>query len=581
METRSTSTRHEYLWFIAPLVAAIYSVVRMFPVLPAVMQDEYVYSMAARHLSMAEAPHPNYLFSLVYQTTNLCGSEFYSCAKGLNAIFFIGTVFIVWLLGKYLFSAVAASVASTATALSPISVYVSFFMPDSMYFFLMVLSVYLALRASSEPRLRGWLFLATTLGLAALVKPHALFALPAFLIFSALVMRKGQGGTWLKIGIHQVGMLITFFALKLGVGFLLAGPAGLSFFGGNYTRSLNRFVSDAGKSDSAPKEKEPEVKATQVPATGEQAELVQASSETQGFFEVFVLQSLGQYALVLFLAGLPLILGIRALKTVVSANQAVGKQSAFVILVALLGIVMIPAVAAFQGLVATLGENTDERVISRHYEFLIPLFILAGLSLVKFVEPSKTSRMIQASVILIASAYSAIWLSGFIVPKFSDSSILMGLLFSNTVFYMLVAVVAVTVGLWAIDPIKTLNFTAFALVPLVFVSTGLLSQAALYENTGVDKADFDVAGQVSNPLLAGVSGEEIVVVGLFRPSLITAKFWIDLPRVADAVIAADGKDVSDIISPYSYALIIGDSTVSIAHEVLATGEGYQLVRIEK
>jgi phosphoglycerol transferase len=132
--------------------------------------------MAARHLSMAEAPHPNYLFSLVYQTTNLCGSEFYSCAKGLNAIFFIGTVFIVWLLGKQLFGVVAATVASTATALSPISVYVSFFMPDSMYFFLMALSVYLALRVSSKPSIQGWAIVAATLGLAALVKPHAIFA---------------------------------------------------------------------------------------------------------------------------------------------------------------------------------------------------------------------------------------------------------------------------------------------------------------------------------------------------------------------------------------------------------------------
>jgi phosphoglycerol transferase len=394
-------------------------------------------------------------------------------------------------------------------------------------------------------------------------------------------MRKSQGSSWLKISIQQGGMLLLVFALRLGFGFLLAGPAGLSFFGRNYTRSLDRFVSDADKPSSAPQETAPEAKATQVPESSEQAELVQASSETQGFFEVFLLQALGQYALVLFLAGLPLILGIRALKTVVSAKQPVGKQSAFVILVALLAIVMIPAVAAFQGLVATLGENTDERVISRHYEFLIPLFILAGLSLMKFVEPSKTSRLIQATVILIASAYSAIWLSGFIIPKFSDSSILMGMLFSNTIFYLLVTVVVVSVGLWAFEPIKTLNFTSFALVPLVFISTGLMSQARLYENTGVDKADFDVAGQVSNPLLAGVSGGEIVVVGLFRPSLITAKFWIDLPRVADAVIETDGKDVSNIISPYSYALIIGGSTVSIAHEVLATGEGYQLVRIEK
>jgi hypothetical protein len=79
------------------------------------------------------------LFSLLYSSTNLCGDQFYACAKGLNAIFLLGIIALVWILAMRLFGLLAAVVASTATALSPISVYVSFFMPDTMFFFFVVL----------------------------------------------------------------------------------------------------------------------------------------------------------------------------------------------------------------------------------------------------------------------------------------------------------------------------------------------------------------------------------------------------------------------------------------------------------
>ena len=565
----------------APMLAAIYSVTRVLPILPTVMQDEYVYSMAARYLSPAEAPHPNYLFSLLYSSTNFCGDQFYTCAKGLNAVFLLATILLVWIIGMRLFGLVAAVVASTATALSPLSVYVSFFMPDSMYFFLIVLSVYIALRVAKNPGWEGWLLLGTALGVAALVKPHAIFTVPAFLIFSAIVMWKSQGATWVKTGLHQLAMIAAFFVLKLGGGYLLAGPAGLSFFGLKYSQSLDQFVDDSWKSLQSPPPVIPGVSGTELPnPTGVTAQ-IEAYGPPQGFLEVFISQGLGQYALIVFLAGVPFFLGLRALRTVLVSSHPVGEQSAFVILVSVIGVVMIPAVAAFQGLVATFGEDTGERVIARHYEFLIPLLLLAGFSLSKFVEPTKKSRFIQAVLLILAGAYSVIWLPMFISPAFSDSSTLMGLLFSTVVLYLLVATAVTTVALWVAQPATTSNFIAQALIPLMFVSSGLLSQVRLHESTGVEKATFDLAGEAAKPILEGVPGEEIVVVGVSRPALFTAKFWIDTPAVADEIVKNEGGDVSDLVSPYKYALIIGSFTVDIPNEVLAAGDGYQLVRIEK
>ena len=564
-----------------PMLAAIYSVTRVLPILPTVMQDEYVYSMAARHLSLAETPHPTYLFSLFYSSTNLCGDQFYACAKGLNAVFLLGIIALVWMIGMRLFGLLAAVVASTATALSPISVYVSFFMPDTMFFFFVVLSVYLALRVAQKPTWQGWIFLASALGITALVKPHVIFALPAFLIFSGIVMWKSQGGTWLKAFLQQTGMLLTFFVVRLGGGYLLAGPSGLSFFGPQYTAALDRFVGDSPETPgpTQPVAPAPEATGNQDPTS--QAELVQRPTVGEDFLEVFAAQVFGQYAFLILLAGIPLFLGLRALKTVLVSSKPVGQQSAFVVLVALLGAVMIPAIAAFQGIAATFGESTDQAVISRHYDFLIPLFLLAGFSISKFVEPSKKSRTIQAAIVALAGVYSLIWLLNFVSPRASDSSTVTGLLFSPVVFYLLVAIVLATVTLWAAQPAKTSVFVAKALIPLIFVSVGLLSQVSLHQYEGVEKADFDLAGEAAKPILKGVPGEQIVVVGVSRPALFTAKFWIDIPGVADSWVTTEDTEISNIVSPYSYALVLGTFIVNTPKEVLAEGNGYQLLRIQK
>lgn len=41
-----------FYWLAAPVAAFLYLIARVYPVLPAVMQDEYVYSSAARHIPL-------------------------------------------------------------------------------------------------------------------------------------------------------------------------------------------------------------------------------------------------------------------------------------------------------------------------------------------------------------------------------------------------------------------------------------------------------------------------------------------------------------------------------------------------
>jgi phosphoglycerol transferase len=71
-----------------------------------------------------------------------------------------------------------------------------------------------------------------SLGLAALVKPHAIFMLPAFTIFALMVSYKLASGSWVA-GFRSAGSAILGFSMaKFGLGFLFAGIEGLKLFGG-------------------------------------------------------------------------------------------------------------------------------------------------------------------------------------------------------------------------------------------------------------------------------------------------------------------------------------------------------------
>jgi phosphoglycerol transferase len=212
------------------------------------MQDEYVYSMQARFTPFADQILPNYLFSWLYSSTSICGVNFYSCGKGLNVLFFLTTLAFIFLIAKRLLSVTWGAMIATVAAFSPIHVYVSYFMPESMYFSFITATIYVALIAGNKHKLLWWIAVGAMLGLTALVKPHALFTLPAFLLFALMVAMRGEGGTFGKGVIASLSALAAFITVKFGGGFAFAGVTGLSFFGTGYGDTLNQFVSENAKS---------------------------------------------------------------------------------------------------------------------------------------------------------------------------------------------------------------------------------------------------------------------------------------------------------------------------------------------
>lgn len=559
-----------YFWLVLPLIAAIFSISRVWNVLPAVMQDEYVYSMQARFTPFAEQLYPNYLFSWLYSGTNLCGDGFYACGKSLNVIFFLAALAFIFLIARRLLGVTWAAMIATVAALSPMHVYVSYFMPEAMYFAFIMASIWLVLIAGQKHKLLWWVIAGVVLGLSSLVKPHALFTLPAFLLFTVLIARRKEAGSLAKGLLAGAGQLLAFAAIKFGLGFLIAGPEGLTLFGRAYESSVQQFVTESSAADLTA-----ELVSSQSFTPGISAAEQQM---TPGFFEVFVPHSLAHIALLLTVAALPLLLSMSVLKDAVIKRQAVTASSQFLLLIGLVSFSFAIVVGAFEAFVTQLGDDHSSRIITRYYEFLIPLLLTAAAVFGKFVEPKTGVRLIQGGLVIAALIFGWIYLSG-IKQSFADSILLSGYLANVAVIPIISSIGILLALIWIVSKSAGSKLIVYVATPLVLLIAGFASQAHLLTQVGTSVAYFDIAGQKAKPLLADVAGDKIMIIGSLRYQNFTTKFWIDKPGIKDLSLPeSETADVS-AFSDVDYVVLVGTAKISGAADVIDRGEGYVIAKL--
>jgi phosphoglycerol transferase len=557
-----------YFWLVVPFVAALISIGRVWPVLPAVMQDEYVYSMQARFTPFAQQLYPNYLFSWLYSGTSGCGAGFYQCGKSLNVLFFFATLAFIFLIARRLLSVTWSAWIAAFAAFSPIHVYVSYFMPEAMYFAFITATIYVALVAGAKHKLSWWIATGVLLGLSALVKPHALFTLPAFLLFALLVALRSEGGGWGKAIVAKLGTFGAFAVVKFGLGFAFAGAAGLSLFGSSYSATFNQFVNEsAGVGVSAPV------------AAGAGSPVVAAATAGPSFFEVLIPHSLAHLALLITVAAFPLFLSVSVVKDAVVKKQEVSAASQFLILIGLLSVSFAIVIAAFEGLVTTLGDDHSYRILTRYYEFMVPLLLIAAAAFGKFVEPKIKWRAIQSAIVVAALIFAWVYLSG-VKQSFADSILLSGYLSSPAVI-PIVCVVGILVALiWIFSANNGSKIIVHVVTPLIILIAGFSSQSYLLTQVGTQPAYFDIAGQKAKTLLADVPGNKISIVGPVRYQNFTTKFWIDKPGIDDMILPDGMTADAAIFKDIDYVVLIGNAKVSGGTKVLDQGQGYSVVQLQ-
>jgi phosphoglycerol transferase len=561
--------RAEHSLILVPFVLALWSISRVWTVLPSIMQDEYIYTSQAKNLPFAEQFYSNYLFSLVMGITNQCGTEFYTCTKTINSFFFLSTVILTLLIALRFLSFRWSVFAASVTALSPVAIPVSYFMPEAMYFAMMTLTIWLTLVVSKRHQLWLWILPGLVLGGTALVKPHAIFMLPAFTVFAFIFVYKKFSSGWIKAVVASASLVSGFMVSKLGLGFAFAGTAGLKFFGG-YGSPVGAIAGAVSKPAT-----------TLAPDSTQGADpsaVPEVATGLEIFVEVATTHLLAHTAVLLLLAGIPLILSLRIGYSVIKTKQPAGELSSFFILIGLITISMIGVVSLFEAYVTASGDDHSDRLILRYYEFLIPQFVVMGLLLPRFSDSKRVLRIIQGGVTVLAIMVFTIVYPITFNKQYADSSTLPGVGDGQGVFIFLGIFVSCAVLFWIVNPERGNVVIGRFIIPAVLILSLVMSQNKLIDINGTP-AYFDQAGWGTRSYLQDVPGDRILVAGQTRTEVFTVKFWIDEANIRDLLVM-EGSVLGQVqVAEVDYVVTLKNIDVAFEHEVITEGEGYRLVKV--
>jgi hypothetical protein len=239
---------------------------------------------------------------------------------------------------------------------------------------------------------------------------------------------------------------------------------------------------------------------------------------------------------------------------------------------------MVAVVSVFEAYVTASGDDHSDRLILRYYEFLIPQFIVLGLLLPRFTDSKRIYRIIQGSIVVVASMYFTIYYPANFDKQYADASTLPGIGDSQSFFVLVGIFVSCSVIYWIVNPERGNVVIGRFIIPSVLILALVMSQNKLIRINGTP-AYFDQAGWDSRSYLHNVPGDKILVVGQTRTEVFTVKFWIDHANIKDLLVAEGSVIGADNIGESDYVLTLGNIDVGFAYELITEREGYKLVKI--
>lgn len=453
------------LRFVAFLVSGLSGMLAFFryrEVNPVILQDEWIYVISSQSRSIwdnsGEYDFGNYIFDLVFRLTALCGPEFYTCAKLLNALIFSTFVFVIFLCFSLLVKPLYAIVGAAATGVSPLAAYTSMYLPEMLYFLFLAAAFYFLLKEALGPFLRNWIWIGGLLALAHLTKPHALFAVAASGIILVLFSLP-------KVSIRNVARSIgyfvgAFFTVRFALGFLLGGPRGLDI--------LAAYSSGSAVAETV-------TNLTNQPTSGG---LVGAGGPA-GVFGLLPNMVVNHFLAFLSLAAL----GTLLIAAFLIAPTGSSWQRDSARRLAIIGAVWVPlmffAIAAFTGWVTGMGDDHTTRLLLRYYEFLLPFVGVLGVGLAHRLSgpiDSPQPAWIRISLgLLVAGALSQTFTSnlwGDLTIQIADAPSIAGYI-ANSQFMNSIALFSIAAVLVFMFFPSFVRLAAPSLYLLVSVLTGI------------------------------------------------------------------------------------------------------------
>jgi phosphoglycerol transferase len=528
------------------VAAWVYSRVAM--VNPAILGDEYLYSINARKVGPWD-PSPagdfsNYLFNLVYSSTNVCGDAFYTCGKLLNLVFFVGFLTVIFIIAKRYMNYWIAFAFTILAGLSPLSVYTSMFLPESMYFFFLSLVFAAVLKAADTYAWRDWAVVGALIGVTSLVKPHAwlsAIAIGIFLVVLGLTNAKHRFGPLLKaIGAISLGAILG----RIVIGFLVAGPKALSFFGQYLNAGV---VADITKGSEASTE------AVSSPV---------GTSPVYGVISLFGIQMNIHLLTISALMGVT-ILGVAVGVIELIKTRELTKVTALSLLAFIWLFSLVIEVVMFTGWITGLGDDHTTRVLERYYDFLFVIVPLAGLAALtsKFMAETKIWIRLPLAVgmlILITPAFSGFF--GTLTIQIADAPNLAGLVVNQDVFNAAALFGFTSLIVFAFFP-KYTALVLIGLLPVTMIGTGYQIQDQYQGFRGELNAQ-DVAGKYLGKEFSDVMLSETWIVATSRFEATNVAIWADSKDISYELFGA-GSVLTSNLAPAGTRYILATGGLSV------------------
>jgi phosphoglycerol transferase len=519
--------------FIAIIVIFFALVFRNSGLYPIVMGDEYSYSLFSRLLPFADSTRPDYIYSLIYHVTNICGDGFYDCARILNVLFFVSATPFIYLVARRVSGRKIASLVALLAIIGPINSYTAYFMPESLYFLSFWIFAWFILRLENSSSPRSWCIGGIILGLSALIKPHALLLLPAVIIYIAYVSRKKEK-KWAIQAFKNAGLLIalTFFT-KLMIGYIIAGKTGLTIFGSDYTMVVSS-----------------------------------SASNFQHYLELLRLavENIGGHALAMCLMfGVPIAIATNlALKSMFSKEEVKTEQKvSFFALAVLIDLILVT------GLYAAMTVNSGPyesimRLSMRYYNFAFPLLLIivaSQLSLESVVSKLKwrIATAIPIGTIILYAIYTHLVPY---TPGLADSPELRGITFNPTIFYILGGMSFLSLVLWVYKARSGAKIFIYIFMPLTIIFSTFFINHELRQRLIPDV--YDKAGIFTKQYLTDEELSKVLIIGSEPAGLLKSMFHLDNSNASYEIVPAGSApyNLSELPVNKEWILAIGDHVLS-------------------
>jgi phosphoglycerol transferase len=465
------------------ILMAAYMLFRNYGVYPSVV-DEYTYSSSSRLLSIGDTLTPNYLYKIIFRTTNLCGSGWLECARLINIIFYVCSVPLIYLVASKFLSEKKSLLITILSIIGPVSTYTAYFMPESMYYFFFWLLI-LVLASNNSLVASQKIFTVTIiLGLLSLIKPHAFFLIIPIFLYGIYINYSIKNNIFywaIKfILILSLGIIVT----KLVIAYYFSGNQGLTLFGAGYN-GLGSFI------------------------------LNFALANIENMFKVVsevIKQIIGHWAALSIIFG-PLLCVLVSLalklnnKLDSELTSARVMQKNFAVLTLLMLLCMSGISSFFAAGMGVQLESEASRLHMRYYNFLLPMILISGML---DVEGNDLKRRFLISIPFICLVIYVISTAFVILkPNYVDSPEMRGIYSNKFIFYTLALGSLAAIILWIKKPKISLMIFIFLIYPCYLIASNYYVNLELrnrmylspYDKVAIFAAQFLTKKDTSNLVL--------------------------------------------------------------------------------